>query len=288
MVPVPKHVGISYRAKGKCASSRAAQTGYIVQTGGKTHGGFHKTYAAALETLRLVLGVRSTKQLKLKPQFRKATSSKSRAHRVPYVRQRAKYGQWYCPQVALGKSFASQSEAAQALKKSQLGKVFLATAKKTMTQAGEAPALPPKKLAHRIQCLAKFAFGSRKRKWLPADAHAAAQHRTLSHQMYQCDTVLHILSLVFKYGPWKAALLHEWESTASWPEVGQLPMRPAVQSSESQAIDYKRAVEEAGTRANAVQCLLADVAKLIHQNPVNPEWAANANRFGGRFNGPDF
>lgn len=278
MPPEAKHVGITYRSKGKSTTFSANQSGYVVQTHGRTHGGFHSTYDAALKTLCEATGVKSTQQLKLKPKFRKAARWNWQ-YQTPYVRQRAGSGQWYCPQVPLGKSYPTCVAAAKALKTSAKGKVFLASAKKQITGEPTIRQVSPKQLAHRIRCLVQFAFGSRKRKWLPADAHAAAQHRTLSNKMYQCDGVLHFLSLVLKYGPWKVALLQAWKNTKRWPAV-------ECQSAESEVPDYKKACQNAGARAKAVHHLLADVAKRIQENPVKPEWAANTNRHGGRFNGP--
>lgn len=296
VLPVPKHMGISLRTRLKCKAARASQTGYIVQAAGKTFGGFHQTYAEALQTLCAAKGVSSVSELKLKPEFRKLSAKRKKHGQVPYVRQRAKYGQWYCPQVALGKSFSSQAEAKRALLGSDQGKTFLSGAKKKMSQETIVN-LAPRKLAHRIQCLARFAFGSRRRKWLPADAHAAERHRVASCQMYQCDRVLHFISLVLKYGPWKDALLEQWKlMSKKWPALDQ-PLTKATQSAESMTSDsefrldtantnYKQALELASPRAKAHLCLLAATAKAISKQPVDPAWSANANRFGGRFNGP--
>jgi hypothetical protein len=155
------------------------------------------------------------------------------------------------------------------------------------------PQLPPRKLAHRIRCLARFAFGSPRRTWLPADSHAAALHQQLSSRMYKCDPVLHFLSLVFKYGPWKDALLSEWKAIARWPRVQKQPTKPVAQSAksrergaETEDIDHRQALANACQRCKAVQRLLASTARAMHKNPENPKWSANANRFGGRFNGP--
>ena len=146
MPPVAKHVGITYRSKGKSTTSRANQSGYVAQTHGQTHGGFRSTYDAALKTLCEATGVKSTQQLKLKPQFRKAVSS-NRPYQTPYVRQRAESGEWYCPQVPLGKSYPPCEAAAKALKTSAEGKVFLASAKKKLTGEPTTRQVSPKQLA---------------------------------------------------------------------------------------------------------------------------------------------
>ena len=147
--------------------------------------------------------------LKLKVAFRQQVKSSC----TPYVRCRAPYGRWYCPQVPLGRMFATEAEAIKALKAAKAGKKFLAKAMKKLPKNGDRSKreLPPGKIAHRIKCLIKFTFSDPSKKWLPADACAAVQHRRLSKRMYACDPALHFLSLVLKYGPWKGALLQAWK-----------------------------------------------------------------------------
>ena len=152
MVLVPHHAGISYRASAK-------QSGYIVQFGGRTVGGFHKTYSGALAALCAARRVSSSTQLPLKPQSRKSAGSKSAASKsehLPYLFHCGKG--WYSPQVPLGKIFPTAEAAMQAVKKSREGSLFLRRAKKTM-QAEKKGSLAPSKLAHRIRCLAEFTLG---------------------------------------------------------------------------------------------------------------------------------
>ena len=154
----PRHVGITYRVKFKSDASRARQSGYILQLGGKTVGGFHKTYASALRVLCKARGVASSKMLPLKPKFRKAALLKG--ERIPYLFYRRR--RWYSPQVPLGETFSTPHAAMQAVKRSKKGKIFLDSAKKTMQAQKKGP-LPPGKLAHRIKCLANFMLKDPKR-----------------------------------------------------------------------------------------------------------------------------
>lgn len=285
MPPLVKHVGISFRST---VGSDREQSGYIVQHNGSTVGGFHKSYKDALAQLSRAKGV-PIKMLKLKVAFRKHVES---SH-VPYIRCHAYTKRWYSPQVPLGKSFATEDEAIKAVKAAKVGKNFLATAKKNLVKGGgkTKKQLSPAKLAHRIKCLIKFTFADPQKQWLPADACAAAKHRHLSKQMYACDPALHFLSLVLKYGPWKDALLHAWKQASKWPGE-KLALKPKLESTESSSpeptskLAYKQACIDVKPRARAVKKLLVAAAKAIHDHPVDPAWSANANRFGGRFNGP--
>ena len=268
----PKHIGITHRVTGH-------QSGYIVQVGGSTIGGFHCTYASATQALCKAKGV-TTSELTLKTKFRKVSQTK--ACRVPYLFHRR--GKWYSPQVPLGKTFQTAEEAMQAVKKSRKGKRFLAAATKDMASV-KGPTTPPSKLAHRVKCLAEFTLKDPKRKWLPADAAAAVDHRVKSRKMYHCDPVLHFTSLLVKYRPWKDKLLQEWQKQPGWPSKDNRVQSPDPASFAAK-VDYKQALAKASARGKALQQLLNATAKEISKKPVKPEWGANANRHGSHFSGP--
>ena len=279
MVLVARHIGITYREKCKSDASRAQQTGYIVQVRGKTIGGFHKTYASAVETLRQAKGVTSSKMLPLKTKYRKEACLKGL--RVPYLFCRRK--RWYSPQVPLGKTYPTAELAMQAVKKSREGKTFLSKAKKRMKVEKSGP-IPPGKLAHRVRCLLKFTLKDPTKKWLPPDAAAAAYHRVASSNMYNCDVALHFISLLLKFGPWKDMLLECWQKGPTWPTPGKRAHSPESRACEQ--VDFKQRIELAGKRSKALSKLLQSTAHGISCKPVQPEWGANANRHGSHFNGP--
>jgi hypothetical protein len=275
----PRHLNITYRCKDKSAASRGKQSGYIVQFGGKTIGGFHETYHDALHALREARGLASIKQLPLKTKFRKAAAIKGK--RVPYLVLRKKG--WSCPKVPLGKTFATAKAAIQAVKKSKKGQRFLASAVKKMRPVKTGP-LPPRKLAHRIRCLARFTLKDPKRKWLPADASASVDHRDLSSEMYHCDPALHFVSLLLKFRPWKDELLNAWRQLAAWPSA-----EARVQSSKptpATQVGYKQLLVQAEARGRALQKLLILTARSVSKRPVKPEWGTNANRHGSHYRGP--
>ena len=172
----------------------------------------------------------------------------------------------------------------QAVKKSRKGKRFLAAATKDMASV-KGPTTPPSKLAHRVKCLAEFTLKDPKRKWLPADAAAAVDHRVKSRKMYHCDPVLHFTSLLVKFRPWKDKLLQEWQKQPGWPSKDNRVQSPDPASFAAK-VDYKQALAKASARGKALQQLLNATAKEISKKPVKPEWGANANRHGSHFSGP--
>jgi hypothetical protein len=274
MVVVPRHIGITYRDKCKSAASRAQQTGYIVQVKGKTIGGFHKTYASAVEALCNAKGVTSSKLLPLKTKYRK--EARLKGLKVPYLfcRRKCVGTAHRCPWAKL---------AMQAVKKSREGKTFLSKAKKEMQVEKSGP-IPPRKLAHRVRCLVKFTLKDPTKKWLPPDAAAAAHHREASRNMYNCDAALHFISLLLKFGPWKDMLLECWQKGPTWPTPGKRARSPESRACEQ--VDFKQKIELAGERSQALAKLLQSTAHGISCKPVQPEWGANANRHGSHYNGP--
>ena len=126
-------------------------------------------------------------------EFQSAKTAARKSRRAPYVVQHPQTGRWFCSQLALGATYATQEEVARALQGSAAGKAILAKAKKK--GPATARGTPPRELVRRVLCLSKFTFGSAKRKWLPADALAAKQHRERSKDMFQAEPVLHFLSL---------------------------------------------------------------------------------------------
>ena len=222
---------------------------FIVQVNGTTHGGRHASLKAAKQTLRKVLKTRV-----LVP--RVATKKKKLLRKVSHTRGLSFHTgnqRWVGNQVALGKTFETESEGRAALKKfaqKQLkrkrpaGSIDFESqgdAKKDPTSSS----VPPSHMVQRVQklvlwgergreCSGKAGF---KKKNFPADLWCSLAHCDKSKAMYKKLPVTRLLSLQSKYGHAKDALLDAWIrkfSLNGWPQgpchVGQ-PTRHTGSSS---------------------------------------------------------
>ena len=245
---------ISYR-------TTKTQEGWIVQYGGRTHGGFHLNESDAWRTLRSAIKSATGRFVKTLPLKRSravpkqpTTSSKDAKYGISFHKG---IGRWVGNQVSLGQTYATSEEAHQAL-------LRLRPAAKTSTPL-KRQAVSVSDLMDRTQKLVRW---GEKGNWLPPDLIATRDHAVKSQTMFEFEPSLEPLSLHLKYGPWKDALLKSFQDTA------EAKSGLAVKS------------KSKSCRARFLKKVALSAAKVISRRPVSPEWPKNANRFRHREQGP--
>jgi hypothetical protein len=244
---------IAYRATGK-------QKGFVVQHGGKTHGGFHSTLKQACDTLKQVLSKLSPPitvlpRRRLAPVRKKGANEKVDKRSYFGVSYHKRLKRWVGNQAPLGGTFDTAKEAHQALVK-----------KRPSARSRKANARQKVSVAQLIERTKQLMTWGEKgtRLWLPPDLMASFRHAKLSRKMFQAEPALEMLSLHCKYEPWKAALLE------SWRELGS----------------PQHETEDVAERAKMIQSVSLKAATRIASSPVSPTWLHNANRFRHREQGP--
>lgn len=247
------------------------QSGWVVQAGGRTHGGFHKSVKAACVTLRSALKLKKTDQLPLRASS--STSSADSASRAAHAPRNRLYGvsyhrrlkRWVGNQCPLGATYKTAAEAHAAL-----CKVLKRPA--AALPRGQKRQLTPVNTLQRLQCLQLYGEGGTA-KYLPADLTAAYRHMSISADMFEDDPSLLGVSLSLKYGPWKDALFSAWKERKklrSGNAKRQVPLK-------------KLPLPD---RADELQKIISAAALLISKKPVELHWPRNANRFRHREQGP--
>ena len=143
------------------------QQGWVVQYGGKTWGGFHKTQQEALPMLRAALGLPKGATLPRHVILRPASSSPrcDSASSGPAssgftgISFHKRLKRWVANQFTLGKTFTTKEDAVKAVREAiangQQPSRKVAK-KKALTEYGEASQRKaPKSIVHRVACLAK-------------------------------------------------------------------------------------------------------------------------------------
>ena len=183
------------------------QTGFLVQHGGRLHGGFHPTLKAAVACLRDVLSKLKPPVTELPRRSTTSTAVQSKAKKAYYgISYHKRLKKWVGNTVALGATFDTPEAAYKAL----LQKKPAAKA----CRAYRRPKISAAELVDRSKKLSQWGeMGPHL--YLPPDLLASIKHAKLSRKMFQAEVGLEMLSLHLKYEPWKEALLQSWVALGS-------------------------------------------------------------------------